>query len=661
MRPTVLLGMLLGAMQCAFAQQPAARDVKDLSLEELLDQPVEVTTRNARKARQAPGVVLVLTREEILATGARDLLEVLQLVPGFSFHADVEGVVGVGFRGLWGHEGKVLLLLDGIEQNELLYSTAQLGHHILVHTIERIEVIRGPGSAIYGGTAELAVINVITRAGADLMGVEVAGRYAQTAGGYADFSGAASAGWAFADQKLDVSVGVTGGKGRRTTRTYLDFTGEQTDLRDGSRLDPLSVSVGLKFQGLKARFLYDDYVVGARIGYGIITANPDEALRFRTLAVQAQYDLQLTQTVVLRPLVSIRNSTPWQSVDEASPLFYDKSATRLLGGLALQVDPTPDFSMLLGVESFSDRARLNSDAITGSQTTFAGASAVSYTNTAVYAQALWDTKYVSVTAGGRFEQHSQVGANFAPRIALTGQLDRFNFKLLYSGAFRSPSIENFNLNPAIRAEKVQSGEAELGAAILDVLYASINGFYTNIDSPIAYLYDEEQLSEQYKNADPIASAGAEVRLVLRGRHGFFSASYSLAVPTKTSVYGVEAFPGRTLGFSLHKVTASGKWRIWRGLSAGGSLVFASDRYAFVVPTAALDGTGELGRLGPTALLGVWAGYDGLGLEGLSIQAGAANLLDQNVPFVQPYDSGAAPIPGRGREIFVRLSYALSAR
>ena len=79
----------------------AGRDVKDLSLEDLLDQPVEVTTRTARKARQAPGVVLVLTREEILATGARDLLEVLQLVPGFSFHADVEGVVGVGFRGLW--------------------------------------------------------------------------------------------------------------------------------------------------------------------------------------------------------------------------------------------------------------------------------------------------------------------------------------------------------------------------------------------------------------------------------------------------------------------------------------------------------------------------------------------------------------------------------
>ena len=84
MRPLWLLAVFIPFT--VGAQAPAARDVKDLSLEDLLDQPIEVTTRKARKARQAPGVVLVLTREEILATGARDLLEVLQLVPGFSFH-----------------------------------------------------------------------------------------------------------------------------------------------------------------------------------------------------------------------------------------------------------------------------------------------------------------------------------------------------------------------------------------------------------------------------------------------------------------------------------------------------------------------------------------------------------------------------------------------
>src|SRR5690349_21552914 len=86
---------------------PDKKDVRDLSLDEMLATPIAVATPAAprKAARQAAGVVTAMSREEILASGARDLLEVLQLIPGFSFHTDVEGVVGTGFRGVWGHEG----------------------------------------------------------------------------------------------------------------------------------------------------------------------------------------------------------------------------------------------------------------------------------------------------------------------------------------------------------------------------------------------------------------------------------------------------------------------------------------------------------------------------------------------------------------------------
>src|SRR5207253_3581733 len=88
---------------------PAVRDISELSLDALLDTPITVASKAAaRDARDTPGVVTAISREEIVSSGARDLLEVLQLIPGFSFHTDVVGVVGAGFRGLWGHEGKVL-------------------------------------------------------------------------------------------------------------------------------------------------------------------------------------------------------------------------------------------------------------------------------------------------------------------------------------------------------------------------------------------------------------------------------------------------------------------------------------------------------------------------------------------------------------------------
>ena len=50
--------------------------------------------------------------------------------------------------------------------------------------------------------------------------------------------------------------------------------------------------------------------------------------------------------------------------------------------------------------------------------------------------------------------------------------------------------------------------------------------------------------------------------------------------------------------------------------------------------------------------------DAIGVPGLSAQLGVGNVLDANIQYVQPYDGGMAPMPGRGREYFLRLSYAL---
>src|SRR5687767_10245664 len=93
--PVVVLALSASA---AHADEQPKKDVKDLSLDDLLETPIAVaSSAQARTSRDAPGVVTAMSREEIVASGARDLLEVLQLIPGFSFHTDVEGVVGAGF------------------------------------------------------------------------------------------------------------------------------------------------------------------------------------------------------------------------------------------------------------------------------------------------------------------------------------------------------------------------------------------------------------------------------------------------------------------------------------------------------------------------------------------------------------------------------------
>jgi outer membrane cobalamin receptor len=641
----------------AFAQNT---DVSDLSLESLLDTPVEVT-KDARSTREAASVLLVVSREEVLASGARDLLEVLQLVPGFTFHQDVQGVVGVAFRGLWGNEGKVLVMLDGQEINELLYTSPQFGHHVLVHQIERVEIIRGPGSALYGGSAELAVVNVVTRGGKELSGGAVNGRYAQGEQGFHDWSLGASLGGKHESKQLEWSMHVVGGQGRRSRGVYNDFYGGSATLAEDP-LDPFFITAGANYKGLKARLLYDDQTIGGTVGFGeAVPGNPK--LRFRTALADLSYEWKVSDTLTLKPRLNARLHIPWQSRDELSDLFYDKTAMRTLAGVAATWTATSFLTVSGGVEGYLDHAWLNDPRELGAQTTFNGENQVSYGNVGAWVQGQLNTPFVNVTAGGRLEWHSKIGVNVAPRVALTRQFERVNVKLLYGGAFRSPSIENLNLGPGLRAERTHVAEAELGVELGDVGFVSVNGFYTLLVAPITYAYDSTTNEESYRNAGAISTAGAEALLKLRGSRGHLNLSYSLAVPVVAEDVDTYLRPdGRStptlLGMPTHKFTLWGKLVMDKHLSLGGSAVFLGDRYAFTSPTDLLDGVGQLGWVAESLQITAWFGVDAIGNTGLSAQLGVGNVLDAPVVYVQPYDGGVAPMPGRGREYFLRLSYAL---
>ncbi|MFO0598311.1 MAG: TonB-dependent receptor plug domain-containing protein [Myxococcaceae bacterium] len=641
------------------AQVARAADVKELSLEELLDTPVSVT-KEARSARDAASVVLTLTRDEILASGARDLLEVLQLVPGFTFHSDVEGTVGVGFRGLWAHEGKLLVLIDGQEINELLYSTTQFGHHVPAGAIERVEVIRGPGSALYGGSAELAVVNVVTRSGVELEGVAATARLAVGEHGVHDWSVSAVAGGKDAPSHFEWSLLASAGDGQRALRPLADFSGNVVPLND--RLAPVFINAAVTWNGLRLRLIHDDYLQGATGGFGTVT--PGAELHFRSTIADATWDTQPLERLSLKARLSLRAQTPWQSRDETSELFYDKSATRLLGGISARWAALDWLQVSGGLEGWWDHAWLNDPRLIGAQTQFGTSNTVSYGTFAAWAQGELTSAIVNATAGARLEVHSAVGANFAPRLALTRQLGPVTAKLLYGGAFRTPGIENLNLAPAsgLRAERTHVLEAEVGTGLGDVGFVSVNGFYALIALPIVYGIDPASGSENYRNGGAVSTAGAEALLRLRGSQGHLNVSYSLALPVVADDVSTWLHPelgvaAPLLGMPAQKFALSGKLIVNRFFSVGGSAVYLSGRWGFM-PSELLDGVGRLGWVDEALILNAWLGLDHVGAEGLSLQAGVGNVLDANVPFVQPYDGGSAALPGRGREFFVRASFAL---
>ena len=145
-------------------------DIFSMSLEELINMNVEVGSKNSMSIRETPGIVTVVTEEEIRNSGARNMMDVLRTVPGLDFAGEVDNTIGLGVRGNYALEGKALMLIDGQQIPEVGYGSINFSGRFSLDNISKIEIIRGPGAAVYGGVAELAVINVITKSGEDLDG-----------------------------------------------------------------------------------------------------------------------------------------------------------------------------------------------------------------------------------------------------------------------------------------------------------------------------------------------------------------------------------------------------------------------------------------------------------------------------------------------------------
>ncbi len=162
------LGLGLSAGQARAAGEPLE------DLESLLAQPVYAASKFAQDAADAPAAVTVLTAGDIRAFGWRTLAEVLNAVRGFSIREDrLYSYVGVrGFGPPGDYSSRVLVMVDGMRINDNIYDQAVAGREfpLAVELIERVEVIAGPGSALYGSNAVLAVINVVTQTSTQLGG-----------------------------------------------------------------------------------------------------------------------------------------------------------------------------------------------------------------------------------------------------------------------------------------------------------------------------------------------------------------------------------------------------------------------------------------------------------------------------------------------------------
>lgn len=171
--------MFMSLLMCSYSHVLfAAEDMEDffsMSPAELANIPVTIATGTAKPSYLSASVTTVITAQQIDTMGATELNQVLETVPGL--HVSIQAITNdtiYSMRGMQnGVNAQVLVLLNGTRFSVPYKGSAMQGMQIPVEAIQQIEVIRGPGSALYGADAFAGVINLITKKAKDIDGTVI--------------------------------------------------------------------------------------------------------------------------------------------------------------------------------------------------------------------------------------------------------------------------------------------------------------------------------------------------------------------------------------------------------------------------------------------------------------------------------------------------------
>jgi len=643
-----------------FSTSLAAQDLDSLlnlnaftaesDLQKILNKNVAVSTQKL-SSRETPGIISIITSEEIQNSGARDLIDVLRLVPGFDVMQDLQFVMGIGLRGSWANEGKVLVMMDGQPFNDLLYQSVAVGNRFPVDAVERIEIIRGPGSAIYGGSAEYGVINIITKAAESLNGVTVYG----TGGFHADAIGRTNFG-VMAAQKSDVlswdfsafkGSGIVSDQKHHNDNIQGTYTNQ--NLSKVSKADPTNINVGLKYKDLSFRAMYENFE----------TSDPLVFVSFKNLFTDLRYNWNISNKLKLTPQVKFYRQIPWSyGSKETNTPDFEAIATRLYSQLDAQYSLSRKTNVNFGGIYFGDHGDYRTVL-----STFSGERSLTLSNFAFYAQALFKHRLANTTLGFRYEKNNRYGGAFVPRLALTKKIENFHFKVLYSQAFRAPSLQNINiaLGGKIKPEKSDVFEVELGYQFTPEMLLAVNAFSISTRNIMIYnsTGDGEDFQEWYENFHKSGSKGIEFVYSVRQKSWYAHVTYSFSQAIKgntVDIYHVPQTDKQNAGFPSHKITLNTNFNLTPKLTFNPTFIYASKRYAYTTKDA--DGNAVSTALDPYLIVNAFVNYKNI-LPGLTAGTGVYDILNEHPAIPQAYNGGFAPISGRSREYIVKLSYQIN--
>lgn len=632
-------------------------DLYSLSLEDLINIEVSITTKTKTNVRETPGIVTVITKDEIKRSGARDIIELFHLfVPGFDFGVDLEGVVGMGIRGIWANEGKYLFMVNGFEMNDGMFSCVPFGNHFALDNIEKIEIIRGPGSAVYGGYAGLGVVNIITR-----NRIEQSGKitYTATHTGNQFSLNQISFGQTITDENVTFNIASTYGAGSRSNRNYFDYYLNTRSLNGASDIYSKQLSLQLNYKNFSAQTLLDEYSYEQIDLWDELYPGPPLQESFRSNFAEFSYKFYKSKLTII-PKIYYKWQKPWRLNVPDMGYSNNKVFNKLTPSINA-IYLTKNLQLSGGIEFNYDNLRQPKILTYQFEEPFKnGKNYLDYQTLGIYTQVLWDSKYANVSLGARYDNSTKYGDAFVPRIGITKAYKNFHFKIMANKSFRVPGGIMPNRVP-VGQEKLtpENGtiyELETGYIFAPNTTITFNFYDITFKNLIIYGKDLQTGIGYYKNQGMAGTAGIEVgfKTSTRKFHGNINLSYYKRKPSDSdSLFWVPVNSSRYLALSPIRINCLISYKISRKSNFSVTTSFFSERYSYNYMENNSD---KLIKQNSKLLVGINIELLDFPFKKFETQLIATNLLNSDFYYLQPYKGAHGPLPGLDRSFGFRVIY-----
>lgn len=523
------------------ARGQTSKDLADIPLEDLMNIDVYGASKFSQKASEAPATVSIVTAEQIQRFGYRTLSDLLRSLNGFFVNSDrnYSYVEVRGFAPPGDYNGRILLLVDGHRLNDNVFDQALIGAEfpIDLDQVERVEIIRGPSSSLYGTNAFFAVINVITKKRSSVGHGDVS----FDAASFGSYKGHFAYGATLFQQLNAYLAGTIYDSSGHNRLYYKEFdnpvtnNGFAVNCDDESSRDFLA---NLSFRGFKLQAIYGSREKGIpTASYGTVFDDP----RARTIDTRAYVDLMFERSFgnewgIMSRIAYDRyiytGYYPYAPAAYGTPgdvLNYDYADGEWLsweGQLKKRLGQR--HRLILGTELRDNLRQDQRNYNTNPYGLFLNTEQSSLLG-AVYAQDEFRiANPLILSAGLRHDQYSTFGGATNPRVGLIySPVEKTKLKLLYGQAFRAPNAYELfyelpgsaKPNPYLQPETIRTYEAAVDQYIGGHLRLSGSGYAYRIKDLIVQQLDPADSLLLFQNAERVRSKGLEFEAEGKWRSG----------------------------------------------------------------------------------------------------------------------------------------------